>query len=81
MKEKEILAGTLAAYFKYYKYADAITQIRKVYDQPHSSLRVSWEPIKKLIQEHLFDEGEAFHYVAIHANLPLDEDSDKEAYR
>lgn len=81
MKEKEVLAGVLAEYFKYYKYSDAIVKIRNVYNQQNSSLNINWDKIKKLIQNHLFDKGEALYYVAIHANLPLDEDSEEEAYK
>jgi hypothetical protein len=81
MKEKEILAGILAEYFKYYKYLEAINKVRAVYNQEDSLLRINWQRIKQLIEQKQFEENEPLYFISIHANLPLDENSDREAYK
>jgi hypothetical protein len=79
--EKEVLAGILAEYFKPYKYSDAINKIRGVYQLEDSLLKKNWQKIKHLIEQEQFNENEPLHFILNHANLPLDENSDREAYK
>lgn len=80
MKEKELLAGILARYFRAYPYVQAVAKTKEAL-WGDSNLQKAWGRIESLIRQRGFASGEALYFVAIHANLPLDEDSDEEAYR
>lgn len=81
MEEKEILIGILAQYFKNYKFFEAISKVKEILNQQDSLLHKNWKKIKLLIDKRLLEEGEALRIIAQDANLPLDEDIDKEAYK
>jgi Mn-dependent DtxR family transcriptional regulator len=79
-KTVEQLKGLLAEFFKYYKYKDAITKIKASKASGKLSEEV-WDKIKNLINTRDLPKGQALSLIAFDANLPLDEDTDEEAYK
>lgn len=79
-KEIDLLKGILAENFKYYKYNEAIKRVILTLEKGNISNEI-WFKIKTLINNRLLPKGVAFDLVAYDANLPLDEDSEQEAYK
>jgi hypothetical protein len=79
-KTLEQLKGLLAEFFKYYKYNDAISKIKDLKTSGKLSDEV-WNNIKNLINARDLPKGQALSLIAFDANLPLDEDTDHEAYK
>ncbi|SFN49106.1 hypothetical protein SAMN05421594_2958 [Chryseobacterium oleae] len=79
-KTIEQLKGLLAEFFKYYKYKDAVNKIKDLKTSGKLSDEV-WDKIKNLINDRDLPKGQALNLVAFDANLPLDEDTEDEAYK
>lgn len=79
-KTIEQLKGLLAEYFKYAKYEDAIAKIRALKASGKLS-EEAWNKIKNVINNRDLPKGQAFTLIAFDANLPLDEDTEDEAYK
>ena len=79
MKEKEVLKSILGGFFKHYIYLEAVKKFRlELKEKPY--YYESWEKVKSLIQDRKLEENEPLKLMNIDANLPLDENSNKEAY-
>lgn len=80
MTNKEILKSLLGQFFMYNKYKEAILLFRKELEYNHYYSK-SWADIKAIISSRKLEDGEALYLIIHTANLPLDEDSDEEAYK
>jgi hypothetical protein len=76
----ENLKSILSQYFTSYKYREAIEKTRELL-KFNEITEDQWNGIKSTILEKKFLDGEPFFLLAVSANLPLDEDSDEEAYK
>ncbi|SHE54947.1 hypothetical protein [Pedobacter caeni] len=76
----EQLRGLLAEHFKYYKYRDAIAEIKALKASGKLS-EETWNNIKNLINNRDLPKGQALNLIAFDSNLPLDEDTEQEAYK
>lgn len=76
----EQLKGLLAEYFKYYKYRDAIAEIKALKASGKLS-EETWNKIENLINNRDLPKGQALSLIDFDANLPLDEDTEEEAYK
>ncbi|GJQ03767.1 hypothetical protein [Capnocytophaga canimorsus] len=79
-KEIELLKSILAENFKYYKYNEAVKRVIVTLEKGNISNEI-WIKIKILINNRLLPKGAAFDLIAYDANLPLNEDTEQEAYR
>jgi len=80
MKELEILESILASNFHYSFYNDAIINVRsEIKENPY--YRENLHNIIKLILHRKLLKGVPLSLIQKTANLPLDENTDEEAYR
>lgn len=61
-------------------YKDAVINLRRALRE-NDEYRDHWEGVVRLIVNRELDVGEPFYFVADTANLPLDENTDEEAYK
>ena len=81
MEEEKLsaLKSLLGKAFRYNKYPDAIQVLRESINS--DQFKNYWSSIKEAITSRSFDPGIALGLIIISANLPLDEYSDREAYK
>jgi hypothetical protein len=79
-KNQKILKMLLSRCFGYYKYKESIAAC-KVMLTSTPSYSEAWDGIKELILHRKMKIGEPLHLIHQDANLPLDENSDEEAYK
>ncbi|HTF06122.1 MAG TPA: hypothetical protein VK826_18960 [Bacteroidia bacterium] len=80
MDPLNVLKSLLGEFFKYNLYADAIVLLRRaVKDNPY--YQHNWENVKQLIADRDLEPRLPLQLMDVSANLPLDENSDEEAYR
>lgn len=79
-KEKEVLKSVLAGFFRDNFYKDAVIKLRKSIKEKEY-YREHWESVIRLIVGKGLEEGEPLYLMDNSANLPIDENSDTEAYK
>lgn len=80
MKEKEILRSILGGYFKHHLYFDAVVKFQiKLKESDYYS--DSWGNVRTLIHNRKLEEFEPLELMNVDANLPLDDNTDTEAYQ
>lgn len=79
-ENKEKLKSLLSQYFTYYKYKEAIEKIKELFKNKQITTE-QWNGIKSIILKRELKRGEPLSLLATNANLPLDEDTDEEAYK
>lgn len=76
----EILKSILGGFYKHYKYTEATKKFKKSVREI-KYYKNSWDDIKRIIGKRELKEGEAFGLLSIEANLPLNKNTDEEAYK
>lgn len=79
-KEKEVLESVLGAFFKDNFYSDGVVKLRKAIRE-EEYYRDNWRGVVLLILNNELEEGRPLYLIDNIANLPLDENSDAEAYK
>jgi ACT domain-containing protein len=79
-KSQKVLKTLLHRCFGYYKYKESIIMFKTLLHNNPAYLEV-WDDIQQLISERKMKVGEALNIIHNEANLPLDENSDEEAYK
>ena len=79
-KAEEKLKSVLGEFFRDNFYSVSIKNLRKSLSE-NSNYRDSWEDIVRLIVNKDLEEGEPLKLLHNTANLPLDENTDEEAYK
>jgi len=74
------LRSILAEHFRDYFYSEGVKSLRKSIRSDENSI-VYWESVIRLIINKKFNPGEALSLIHNDANLPLDENTDEEAYK
>ncbi len=77
---KEVLKSVLGGFFRDNFYKDAVIKLRKAIREKEY-YRDHWEGVVRLIINKELDEGEPLYLMDNSANLPLDENTDEEAYK
>ncbi|MEY4937786.1 MAG: hypothetical protein RIS64_4145 [Bacteroidota bacterium] len=78
-KSTSVLKSLLRQGFLYNRYPAAIILVKNLLTQ--SPYLEAWDGVKHLISARKMKEGEPLRMIHHTANLPLDEDSDEEAYK
>ena len=79
-KDIEVLKSILGGFFKEQLYQDGVERLREALtERPYYKDR--WESIVRLILMRDLPEGQALYFMDNDANLPLHENSDREAYK
>lgn len=79
-KDKEVLKSVLSGFFRDNFYKDGVIKLRQAIKE-REYYRDNWESVVRLIVNKNLDEGEPLYLMDNSANLPLDENSDTEAYK
>lgn len=80
MKSLEVLKSILGKFYKHHPYIKA-TQLLRDTLRSNEYYRNNWESVKQLISSRKLEEGTPLSLMDVDANLPLDENSDMEAYK
>ena len=80
MTEPLGIAQSFLLYFNDVFYKEGVASIQKSISTHEKSLN-NWLSLKKAIQERSFARGEPLNLLFDTANLPLDENTDEEAYK
>ncbi|MFD2563673.1 hypothetical protein [Aquimarina rubra] len=79
-KTKLKLKNILAEHFRDRFYVEGVKSLRRSLQKDENS-NVYWEPIVRSIVNKELDSGEALNLIHNDANLPLDANTDEEAYK
>lgn len=77
---RDVLKSALGEFFRDNFYQDGVINLRRAV-RKSSYYRENWESVVRLIIHRKLKRDEPLHLIHDVANLPLDENSDEEAYR